>query len=142
MYCSLPSARRRLSRSSLYLARSSSTSGIRLVPQHATQDLARRRLRHRVDKGDAAETLVRRNLIGDELLHLVLGGFGIGSQHDVRRRNLTRLVVGQTDDRGVGDLRVREQQRLEFRRRHLEALELDELLETVDDEEVPVGVDV
>ena len=63
-------------------------------------------------------------------------------QHDEGGRDLAGLVVGEADHRGVGDLRVGEQQRLELGRRHLEALVLDELLEPVDDEQVPVGVDV
>ena len=65
-----------------------------------------------------------------------------GLQHDERRRDLACFVVGDADDRGIRDLRVREQQCLQLGRRHLEALVLDQLLEPVDDVEVPVGVDV
>jgi hypothetical protein len=46
------------------------------------------------------------------------------------------------DDGGVLDLRVRDEERLQLRRRHLEALVLDDLLEPVDDEDLVVVVHV
>jgi len=45
-------------------------------------------------------------------------------------------------DGGVLDLRVRDEERLELGRRHLEPLVLDDLLEPVDDEDLVVVVDI
>ena len=63
-------------------------------------------------------------------------------QHDERRWDLARLLVGDADHGGVGDRRVGEEHRLELGRRDLEALVLDQLLDPVDDRHVTVLVDV
>ena len=56
--------------------------------------------------------------------------------------NLARFLIGQADHRGVGDVRMAEQDRLQFGRGDLESLVLDEFLEPVDHVQVAVGVDV
>jgi hypothetical protein len=52
------------------------------------------------------------------------------------------LIVGPSDDRGIGHVGVAEQDRLQLGRGHLETLVLDELLEPVDHVQVPVRVHV
>lgn len=71
----------------------------------------------------------------------VLEAACIGALDDKRLWHLAGGVVGHGDDSDVGDGAVGEQVRLELRRRDLQALYLDELLDAVDDEDVlvPVG---
>ena len=57
-------------------------------------------------------------------------------------RDLAALRVRAGYDGRVGDGRVRDQERLELRGRHLVGANLDELLEPVDDEHVAVPIDV
>ena len=54
--------------------------------------------------------------------------------------HLAGLLVGPSDDRRLGDGRVRDEHRLELGRRHLVALVLDELLDAVDEHDVAVLV--
>lgn len=56
-------------------------------------------------------------------------------------RDLFALGVEHADHGGVGDLRVGQQQGLEFRRGNLVALVLDQFLEAVDDLDDAVAVD-
>ena len=88
---------------------------------------------------------MRRDAVGDVGDHLVLGEVGAGGlPHDERLRHLLALVLtaaAHADDRGVGDLVVGQQQRLQLGRRHLVALVLDQLLDPVDDVEDAVLVD-
>ena len=83
---------------------------------------------------------MRRDVLGDELHHGLLVELRAVLQHDERLRDLAGLLVEGGDDRGIRDLGMRQQQRLELGRRHLVALVLDELLEAVDDLELAVVV--
>jgi hypothetical protein len=58
-----------------------------------------------------------------------------------RFRHLAGFVVGHRDHGHVRDIRVLEQQRLELGGRHLEALDLDELLQSIDHRELTAAVD-
>ena len=128
----------------------SGRGGLRLGPRVAqglplelpAQELARRGLRDGLDELETAYLLVVRDLAGDEVHDLLGRRVRALLQHDVRRRDLAGLLVGEADHGGVGDGRVGEQHRLQLGGRDLEALVLDELLEPVDDEEVAVLVDV
>ena len=125
-----PPGRRRSSSSGF-----SRASRCRLVAQDAAQDLARGRLRDRVDERELPDLLVARHLLRDEALDV--GGRGVLSlfEHDERRgpRPPRRPPARSRRRRDLG---VREQ-RLQLGGRHLEALVLDELLQPVDDEQVP-----
>ena len=72
-----------------------------------------------------------RDVLLDERHHRV-GGDRLARDHE-RLRHLAALAVDHRDDRRVGDVRVLQQQRLELCRCHLEALDLDELLQPIDD---------
>ena len=67
-------------------------------------------------------------------------GVTLTLEHDERLRHLTRFLIGAGNHGGVGDGGMREQDCLELRRRHLVALVLDQLLQSIDDEEVTIVV--
>ena len=80
--------------------------------EHPAQDLARGRLRDRVDDLDGAQLLVRatRSATNAVTSSAVIGPLG----DDERLRHLAGLLVGERDHGGVGDRRVGEQQRLQL----------------------------
>src|SRR5262245_39654919 len=108
--------------------------------QHTPKDLARRGLGdliHRLQVSDALVApdplrYVRQDVIGRR--------FGAGGPHHVRPGHLARLLVRDRDDRGVGHGGMRQEYAFDHRGGHLVALVLDQLLEAIDDEEVPVLV--
>jgi hypothetical protein len=113
--------------------------GALLLDQHAAQDLARRRARDGGDEAHRADALVGRDALrhpGHELLRVER----LAGDHD-RHRRLARDRVRSPDDRGVGDRRMRGEDGLELRRRDLEGVDLDELLESVDDEDLALLVE-
>src|SRR5712691_3821118 len=61
-------------------------------------------------------------------------------EHDERLWHLTRLLIGAGNHGRVGDRGMRQQDRLQFRGRHLVTLVLDQLLEPIDDIEVAIVV--
>src|SRR3954447_5258747 len=107
--------------------------------EHAAEDLPGRRLGDLRDDLDGAHALVR----GDPLPHPCRDGLRREARldDDERLGHLAGLLVRDADHRGVGDLGMRDEQRLELRRRDLETLVLDELLDPVDDREPAVAVD-
>ena len=92
-------------------------------------------------KVHGAQRLVMGDLTRDMGLHLGLGQGAAGAAHDEGHRHLARLVIGPADHGAIGDLGMADQQRLKFRRRDLEALDLDEFLHPVDDAEEALLVD-
>ncbi len=84
---------------------------------------------------------MRRHTAGDERHDL--GGIQrlACARDDERLRHLTGLLVADRHHAGVGDLRVREQDALELRRRHLVALVFDQFLEAIHDPEAAGLVD-
>ncbi len=117
----------------------SGSPGALALDEHAAQDLARRRLRNRVDELDVANALVVRHRRADERHHL-LGG-DRAACHDEGFRHLAGVVVRHRNHGRVGNPWMLQQQRLELGRRHLEAFHLDQLLQPIDDREITVGVD-
>ena len=89
-----------------------------------------------VDELDDPHLLVRRDPLRDERHHVLSCEVGaVLLAHHERLRHLLTVGVAHADDRGVGDLVVRQEQRLELGGRHLVALVLDQLLHPVDDRE-------
>ena len=66
-------------------------------------------------------------------------GFGSRSHHR-RNRDLAMPFVRAPDDGGIRNTRVREEQRFELRGRHPVGADLDEVLQAVHDEHVPIMV--
>ena len=112
------------------------------VSELPAEDLARCRLRDHVDELDEADLLVGGDLASDEFLDFLGRGVHARLGHQERLGQLARFVVRNAYDRGIGDRRVRQEQTLEFGRRHLEALVLDELLDPVHHIDMPVAVEV
>src|SRR5215472_10723125 len=116
-----------------------------LVDQHPPQDLSGGGLRDLLDQLEVADALVRRDALGHPR-HDRLGRRRsrrvVALEHHVGLGHLAGLLVRLAHHSGVEDSGMRHQQRLELRRRHLEPLVLDQLLGAVDDEEVPLGVDI
>ena len=89
----------------------------------------------------AREALVGRDALGDVGAQLL--AVERAARHHERLRALAVALVGHADDRGVGDGRVGDAARASSSAgRDLEAADLDQLLEAVDEEDVPVLVDV
>src|SRR6185369_7527887 len=84
------------------------------------------------------DAFVRRDALAHKLQQLF--SFHWLTQHDDSLRHLARFIIGIRNHRGVRYTRMSQQHRFEFGRRHLETLVLDQLLRTIDDEEVPVFV--
>ena len=90
-------------------------------------------LRHTLNCPDA---LVRRYLPGDECQDRV-GIEVVAGRYRERFRDFPGPLVRHADHRAVGNLRVRDQDRLQFGRSDLQALALDQLLDPVGDGEPP-----
>src|SRR5207237_5653422 len=105
-----------------------------LLRELAAEDLPRCRAWDFLDELDLAHALV----VGDPLLHerdeLVGGGLCVRSKLHEGLRDLAGLVVGLSDDSGVGDRGMLAEHRLDFGRSDAEPLVLDELLLAIDDE--------
>ena len=86
--------------------------------------------------------LVGRDVLPGEGGDVLRSEFLAGLEHDECPGQLPRLVVRDTDDRRVGDPRVRQEQGLQLGRCHLEALDLDQLLDTIDHCQVTVRVNI
>jgi hypothetical protein len=65
-----------------------------------------------------------------------------GDSERVSPRHLPLALVGDTDDGDVDDRRMSEEEAFELRRGDLHSVDLDELLDTVDDEEKVVLVNL
>ena len=78
---------------------------------------------------------------GDERHDLVRVEHLTFARDDERLRHFTGLLVADGHHAGVGDLRVREQDALQLRGRHLVALVFDQFLEAIDDAEAAALVD-
>ncbi len=81
------------------------------------------------------------DLTRDMVQYRGLGQGAAGAADDEGHRHFAGLVIGPTDHGAICDLGVSDQQRLKFGRRDLEALDLDEFLHPVDDEEEALLVD-
>jgi hypothetical protein len=97
--------------------------------QILAEDPARRGLGDGADELDQPDLLVRGDPARDELDDLVRGEIGAGPADDEGLGDLLAFVVGDPDDRAIGDGRVGQQQGFEFGGRDLVALVLDQLLE-------------
>ncbi len=108
--------------------------------QQPPQNLPRRRLRDRVDEVEPSHLLIRCDTPGDVGHQLLCRRNAL--QHDERARDLAALDVLERHDGRIGNRRMREQHGFELGGRHLQPLVLDELLDAIDDVEIPVGVRV
>eukprot|EP00964_Phaeocystis_antarctica_P048231 scaffold27929_cov62-Phaeocystis_antarctica.AAC.2 len=118
-------------------------SSVLHLPQVLAKDLARRALRHRLNELDVCKVLVGGGALRDVRLDLLGAQRGVRRlPHDIGLRQLPGTLVGHADDGGVGHAHVAQQNRLELSGRHLEALDLDQLLNAVDHVVAPLCVDV
>ena len=85
------------------------------------------------------DPLVRGHALGDPGAQVV--GVERAARHDDRDGDLPGAGVRTRDDRGVGHVRMADQDRLELRGRHLQGGDLDQLLEPIDDRDAAVLVD-
>ena len=76
-------------------------------------------------------------IVGDELVVAV----AVALERHERRDRLAGVLVGLADDRRLGDQRVRHDRRLDLRRRHAVARDVDDVVDAPDDRDVAVLVD-
>lgn len=81
------------------------------------------------------------HVLGDKFRHLLVRGvLVLGRLDHISLGNLTRPLIRHLRDGNVGNGRVRQDMRLKLGRCHLVALDLDELLDAVDDDDVIVAL--
>uniref|UniRef100_A0A182JAX1 Uncharacterized protein n=1 Tax=Anopheles atroparvus TaxID=41427 RepID=A0A182JAX1_ANOAO len=111
------------------------------VSQLPSQNLPTGSLWYFADEPNApAKALLLRNLAGHKVDDFLLRQQFAVFLHHEGKRELSGPLVRNTDDGRVANAWVLKQNCLELGRWHLEALVLDQLLDTVDDEELAVVV--
>src|SRR4051794_7772900 len=113
------------------------------VAQQPAHDLARPRLRQVVGPDDALGPRELADALRDVLADLVdevVRALEVALERHERRDRLAGVLVALADARGLGDLRVRDDRRLDLRRRHAMARDVDDVVDAPDDPEVVVAV--
>src|SRR6185437_14977201 len=118
---------------------SSGDAGAFAIHQYAAQDLAGRGLGDRIDELHALQPLVVGDLPVNELDDFLR--CQLSSGHHQSLGALTAFFIGNGYHGCIRDARVFQQQALELRGSYLVPFDLDQLLQAVDDREIPLGVD-
>src|SRR4051812_17605277 len=108
------------------------------VAQQPAHDLARARLRKVVGPDDALGPRQLADALGHvlaDLVHELVGRLVGALERDERGHRLAGVLVGLPDARRLGDLRVRDDRRLDLRRRHAVAGDVDDVVDAPDDPE-------
>jgi hypothetical protein len=112
------------------------------VAQEAAHDLAGAGLGQRVGEADLLGSGQRPDLLGDVAAQL-LGQGVVGRDPGARRHEgddgLALELVGAADDRGLGDLGVRDQRALDLHGRQAVAGDVDDVVDAAHDPEVAVS---
>lgn len=125
----------------LQLRSSRPQSRLLLVPKQTTQDLATGTLRDGIDELDASlEPLVTSLVVLDVFLNRLDRGVVIvasrGRLDHNRLGDLPSRMIRHSDNSAVSHSRMGQEMSLELCRSHLQTLDFDQLLDTVDDEDV------